>query len=500
MANASSSQPGASSANEFLRDEPPPADFQLRREMIALEQKFAELYRRSGDREERVEAMLKQILKSQSDQQVMNQPQIARPTSLFEGGGDESDPSGGGAAAPSKTPQRTAMRNRESFGGDHRLMESPASNYAAEPSRENFQREPTVRLKLPELKVQKTYTHDEILIFLDSCLGHITAWESMPVNVQFGRHFPDADNFPITLIPPAAAEYICSMIGWIHSAAHCRLMTEDAISKGQFWSTMRGDTLRKLIVKSRVDDHSLTENIQRLSKVRFNSPNPYTQATWVEFVHDLNKEIRFSSEGDFQYTDVDLKDHIIRSFPDATYQRELWLIYGNKGVIKAQFQLGELLERIQFRIKRFIKDNIATDQNRSAQVHLKEFKAQQSVEALAAQQVMEAAPIAPPAPLGQPLGQWADDLDIEDFVNAAMSGDKFCSRPGTGLDHLLNCRFLGGPKETCLFKHPEQDMRLKGKGVTSKPSATVPAGAVISSSPKNFKTFNSAEDAGEFEA
>lgn len=396
-----------------------------------------------------------------------------------------------------QTPARISARNRESFGGFAAVNDTsrtPSSSYAD--IRDTAHREPTLRLKVPELKLQKKYSYEDILNFLDLCHGHMTAWEALPVNKEQGRRFPDANSFPISLIPSTAAEYICSLIGYIYSVNHCRLKTEAEVLKGKFWSTIDADTLRTLLVTARVDNHCLTENVARLTRVRFPSAQPYDIDAWVEFNHDLNKEIRYSSEGKFEYSDVDLKDHIIKSFPDAAFQKELYLMYGNKGVLKGAFQVGELLERIGSRIKRFIKDNVATEQNRAAQVH--QLKAHN----------LTAEPVAPntiegllPATLAQNhvhfAEQWADDRDdqdIQDLVNAALVGDKPCSRIGTGLDGLLNCRFLG-KNGTCTFKHPEADMRLKGKGVTEKPTVTMPQGAVMSSRPS--KAFNTVDETFE---
>jgi len=52
-----------------------------------------------------------------------------------------------------------------------------------------------------------------------------------------------------------------------------------------------------------------------------------------------------------------------------------------------------------------------------------------------------------------------------------------------------------GKNGTCTFKHPEADMRLKGKGVTEKPTITMPQGAVMSSRPG--KAFNIIEETFE---
>lgn len=418
------------------------------------------------------------------------------------GGTGQRGPSDFAQRPPDQTPARVTARARESFGGFATVFNSasapsPSSAFEGRVDRDTNYREPTLRLKVPELKVQKKYSYDDVLGFLDQCHGHMTAWEALPVNRENNRRFPDANQFPINLIPMAAAEYICSLIGYIYSVNHCRLRTEAEVSKGKFWSTIDGDTLRNLIVKARVENHCLTENLERLTKIRFNSVHPYDHDAWVEFNHDLNKEIRYSSEGEFEYSDVDLKDHIIKSFPDSSFQKELYLLYGNRGVLKGRFQVGELLERIETRIKRFIKDNIATDQNRMLHHQL---KAHNLTTATFEEPVQPAVP-APNhvhfAASNETEGQWAndrDEQDLQDLVNAAMVGDKACSRIGTGLDGLLNCRFLG-KNGTCTFKHPEADMRLKGKGVTEKPTITMPQGAVMSSRPG--KAFNIIEETFE---
>jgi hypothetical protein len=333
----------------------------------------------------------------------------------------------------------------------------------------------------------------------------MTAWEALPVNREQNRRFPDANSFPISLIPMPAAEYICSLIGYIYSVNHCRLKTEEEVSKGKFWSTIDGDTLRTLLVTARVDNHCLTENLARLNRIRFASSTPYDHNAWVEFNHDLNKEIRYSSEGHFEYSDVDLKDHIIKSFPDAAYQKELYMLYGNRGVLKGRFQVGELLERIGSRIKRFIKDNIASEQNRSAQNHLKAHNVTTEPPTPTDDERPEASPVVSQSAkstqnhvrFSESRDQWASDRydqDVQDMVNAAMIGDKPCSRTGTGLDGLLNCRFLGH-NGTCTFKHPEADMQLKGKGVTTKPSVTMPQGVVMSSRPS--KAYRAVDDTFE---
>jgi len=47
---------------------------------------------------------------------------------------------------------------------------------------------------------------------------------------------------------------------------------------------------------------------------------------------------------------------------------------------------------------------------------------------------------------------------------AETAGKKSCDRIGVAPDGKLKCRFLGGPKASCIFAHPESDLKLRGKG------------------------------------
>jgi hypothetical protein len=41
-----------------------------------------------------------------------------------------------------------------------------------------------------------------------------------------------------------------------------------------------------------------------------------------------------------------------------------------------------------------------------------------------------------------------------------------CRNIGVGSDKKLLCRFLGGEKKSCTFKHPPSDLAMKGTGVS----------------------------------
>ena len=59
-----------------------------------------------------------------------------------------------------------------------------------------------------------------------------------------------------------------------------------------------------------------------------------------------------------------------------------------------------------------------------------------------------------------------DDEEIQDRANMLISnfGDVQCRGGGVGSDGKLKCKWLA--EGSCLFKHQDSDMGLKGKGVT----------------------------------
>jgi hypothetical protein len=73
----------------------------------------------------------------------------------------------------------------------------------------------------------------------------------------------------------------------------------------------------------------------------------------------------------------------------------------------------------------------------------------------------------------------SDELDDQMQLQAylAVSNKEQCKRLGVGPDGKLICRYLGGPKASCIFSHPESDLKLKGRGVTSTIRSSNPSPA-----------------------
>jgi hypothetical protein len=343
---------------------------------------------------------------------------------------------------------------RESFGSSS-LMRSPSSTEGSSLAGAIS----ATRLKQPEIKYSDDISIEKILVFLDDCLQYVTSWEALPSNK--GRTFPDAEHFPLLIMPKEVAEYICQVVGLIYSFQSKPKYSDHRIqmmaTEGKLWKNQDGDSIRELLITARNEFSSTSMKLERLHSIKWKSDSPYSLNAFSKFSHDIAQEIRFTEtgKGDFKYEEVDLKDHIISSFPDPKYQRELYAIFGNRGIMKtSSFETGHILEKIEIRIKTFMRENISAEMNASAMHRRKNQSKVNFVDQFFADEnaVQE--------------DETSMEGVIQDQINAVMLNPGNCRNIGVGSDKKLICRFLGGEKKSCTFKHPPSDLAMKGTGVS----------------------------------
>ena len=362
--------------------------------------------------------------------------------------------------------QTENFSRRESFGSSF-TPRSPSSNEGSSLAGAIS----ATRLKQPEIKYSDDISIEKILIYLDDCLQYITSWEALPSNK--GRTFPDAEHFPLLIMPKEVAEYICQVVGLIYNFQSPPKYSEQRIqtmaAEGKIWKRQDGDSIRELLITARNEFTSVSTKLERLHSIKWKSDSPYSLNAYSKFSHDIAQEIRFTEtgKGDFKYedvSDVDLKDHIIASFPDPKFQRELYAIYGNRGIIKtSSFEVGHILERIELRIKMFMRENISAEMNASAMHRRKNQSRVNFVDTFFADEhAVEEREI-------------SLEGEIQDQINAVMLNPGPCRHLGVGSDGKLICRFLGGEKKSCTFKHPPSDMALKGTGVSIDTTSKLPS-------------------------
>jgi hypothetical protein len=330
------------------------------------------------------------------------------------------------------------------------------------------------RLKQPEIKYSDEMTVEQVIKFMDECLQYISNWEALPANK--GKLFPDAEHFPLSIMPKEVAAWICTTTELIFDMTSMHQYSETTVHRltleKKWWKFQNGDSIRSLLVKARNENAANTVMLQRLHKIGWKSTSPYSMNAFAKFSHDVAQELRFTEGGQFQYEPVDLKDFVISSFPDPKFQKELYSIYGHRGILKIQkFEIGMILERINQRIKCFMRENIDAEMNASA-AHRREAKPKVNFvdSFFDSDDGAEASVQASNCQDQQKMIQ----EQIQESVNAVMINPGNCSKIGIGKDGKLLCRFLAGEKATCTFKHPQSDMSLKGTGVSCETLSVLP--------------------------
>jgi hypothetical protein len=168
-----------------------------------------------------------------------------------------------------------------------------------------------------------------------------------------------------------------------------------------------------------------------------------------------------------------VKDIIITALPDLKFQTDLLLLFGPIGSMYGHQELSDLIETIVARIQTVLGQNLQAVVNRAVSMRDsnsgKKFKAnvvqiQEAYGGLPAEEVEDDHDRS--QEISESEEQVEEDeqkLQFQAFL-AETAGKKQCDRCGVGPDGKLKCKFLGGSRASCIFLHPESDMKLKGKG------------------------------------
>jgi hypothetical protein len=436
---SSSGQRGSQEMKEFAEDFTQSIIEQFKRCLAPIEERMLKFEQQFGDTiEQKSEALGGDRFTSSSEM---------RRQFKFEGG---------------NTANSETFSRRESFGSSP-FVRSPISTEGSSLAGAIS----ATRLKQPEIKYSDDISIEKVLIFLDDCLQYVSSWEALPSNS--GRTFPDAEHFPLSIMPKEVAEYICQVVGLIYNPQSFSKYSEQTIqamaAQGKFWRNQNGDSIRELLIKARNEFTSVSKKLERLQAIHWKSDSPYSLNAYSKFSHDISQEIRFTEngKGDFKYEKVDLKDHIISSFPDPKFQREMYAIFGNRGILKSSsFEIGQVLEKIELRIKMFMRENVDAEMNAAASHRRKSQSRVNFVDQFFADET------------SVEIDESFQD-EIQDQINAVMLNPGNCRNTGIGRDKKLLCRFLGGEKQSCTFKHPSSDMAMKGTGVSIETTSKQPS-------------------------
>lgn len=321
------------------------------------------------------------------------------------------------------------------------------------------------KLERPKFTVEKSFTKDGVktelvqdsdyLNFLDDYEHYIDQWKTIPSNE--GMSYPNEAKVAVVSIPPKYARKIANRIHWIYDTKELATFgSVKQLKSAKFWSDIDSETLRIEIGKLVESELSTKGVLETIRKVRWNSSfGIIDHLAFANFQHDFKRTVlRLQSGGVIKVEHVHLKDYLISALPDKQLQNELTAKYGQTGVIIGDletFAINNIFDDIEFYIQSISKLNLGRMVN----------KQNRDREAASAK--------------GKFFQITADDdvdLDSEceeetqNSVNMLQShsGAVKCRHEGLGSDGKVKCKWLGGPEASCVYKHPELDLKMKGKG------------------------------------
>jgi hypothetical protein len=272
--------------------------------------------------------------------------------------------------------------------------------------------------------------------------------------------------------------------------------------KGRSWKTLTSAGLRKALgelVELEVSHKGAFDALKRIKFKSFYGPIDLT--AFATYQHEFKKEVLRLQSGGRAMDKIQLKDIIILAYPDRNYQGELIAQFGAPGVLVGDLQdfaINDVFDSIERHITSITKEGLRAVVNkfiRSQEAH--SFSPRTPGHGNAKTIVQRSAHSTELSDLFENSGGlftedegWAPEYahsSEESFgpiattqssdtcsndewqmhINSIVANGQTCSRVGKGPDGLLLCKFLGGPKESCIFTHPDEDYKLKGKGFSA---------------------------------
>jgi len=322
------------------------------------------------------------------------------------------------------------------------------------------------KLERPKFIVAKTYTKDGVRVevvedsdylnFLDDWEHYIKQWMALPVND--GLLYPNEDKIPVISIPTVYARKMAQRIHWLFDLKDTKFSSKKSVKEAKFWEDLDSSTLRLEIGNLVEKEMSSQGMLDAIRRVRWNSSFGIIDIkAFANFQHDFKKTVlRLEAGGVVKIEEIHLKDILIEALPDRKLQGDLTAKFGKSGVIignPEDFAINSIFDHVEHHIQSITKLSLAgvvNRQNRDREAAFAGRKVLQSVE------------------VDEPVDLFEDELEeqFQEKVNMALRDPKPCRYVGLGSDGKLMCKWLAGEKQSCNFKHPDSDLKQKGKGTS----------------------------------
>ena len=403
---------------------------------------------------------------------------------------------------------------RQSLGSYH--------SSATASSQELTIRKSSFRLEKPKFEAPKDSkidgSLDEATIkFFDECDRHIEMWKAMPENVE--KTFEGSENFAIVSLPPAVQRKLAHSLDFVFSTAELCMWTEEEVAKAKFWKKVTTSQVRKLILERKAQGVSL------LAAIRTIQPPNIAWTSGVGLIHSdafqdykdkLIAQVSQISEGGIFLPLVSIKDAIISAIPDNNFKAELYSKFGHAGSLPGPSSSGQSNELSIKSIFEFIQEHIATIKKKGlaglVNSRAVSFSSPPTVQKFAGKRPQSNFPARSvqsiefqSADFPKPdRSFWESDnhqqiLSDDEFTSVnttvQMAKSRDCKHVGIGPDGKLLCPWLGKPDTAkCGFRHPFNELVLKGKGVSTSKKVQQIVGLSANLGISHSETEEDAED------
>jgi hypothetical protein len=334
-------------------------------------------------------------------------------------------------------------------------------------------KDPAIKLVPPcvECKDPLKIRPKEFMDYFDNIEAFIMIWESQPGNS--GKRFDGADSFALKNLKVPQQKQLAKLISVIYDRSELRFVKKSELGNQTFWLSVTTQIAKAKLSEKLANETSLQACVRDLQKIKFSSPYGLIDPdAWDNYKKSVLELENFQSSNGFIVPDSVLKDVIISALPDASFQRDLFLLFGPIGSMYGHQELSDLIATIEARIRAILGQNLQAVVNRAVATRDAKFTSGKFKANVAQIDEFYGSPAVSESEEGDQIVA-EEQIENSDEVTMQLqayltetAGKKSCDRIGVAPDGKLKCRYLGGSKASCIFAHPESDMKLKGKGFT----------------------------------
>ncbi len=334
-------------------------------------------------------------------------------------------------------------------------------------------KDPAIKLVPPcvECKDPFKIRPKEFLDYFDNIEAFILIWESQPGNS--GKRFDGADSFALKNLKVMQQKQLAKLISVIYDRSELRFVKKSELGNQTFWLSVTTQMAKAKLSDKLANETSLQACVRDLQKIKFSSPYGLIDPdAWDNYKRSVLELEAYQSSNGFIVPDSVLKDVIISALPDASFQRDLFLLFGPIGSMYGHQELSDLIVTIEARIRAILGQNLQAVVNRAVATRDAKFTSGKfKANVVQIEEIYGSSAVSESEDGDQNVAEEQNEdsdevtMQLQAYLTES-AGKKSCDRTGVAPDGKLKCRFLGGAKASCIFAHPESDMKLKGKGFT----------------------------------